>query len=456
MPNEWEPRPHQLGALGALDSGCRRVVLLWHRRAGKDAMTVNWCAKTMATTPTSVLYLLPEFKQAKRVLWREIDPSTGKTHIDQAFPAAIREGEGNKTEGFLRLFNGSVLQLGGFDTIDSYVGIGPRVVVFSEFAVSQHAMRAWQLVLPMLLMNGGTAIFPYTPRGKNHGKELYDLAERSPDWFCQKLTIDETRIVAPEVIKAEINSGSFTEDYARQEFWCSFEAPNSGSYYGRLIEAAEAEGRLTDVDWKPELPVCTWWDIGVSDATAIWFIQPERSGRIRVIDYYEAEGEGLAHYLDQLERRRAKGWMFDAGGQYVPHDFASREFSAGKSPQGVAREMGWRMTVVPAGDIQHGIDNVRRVLPRCYFDKTRCAPGLNHLREYRKRWSDQLQTFLGPLHDSHSHAADAFRTGVNGMRDAGFAMAPNPSQAALNERRAGWRQGSMQIDVVGYSDLDAP
>lgn len=452
MPHEWSPRRHQLPALAALDRGVKRALLLWHRRAGKDAATINWCAKEMARQATSVLYLLPEFKQAKRVMWREIDPITGKTHIDQALPEQLRVNS-NQTEGFVKLWNGSVLQLGGFDTIDSYVGIGPRIVVLSEYAVSQHAPRAWNLLVPMLLMNGGTAIFPYTPRGKNHGKELFDNAKGSGDWFVSRQTIDDTGLVSREVIQAEIDSGSFTEDYAKQEFWLSFEAPNSGSYYGRLIEALEANGQILDIEHDPSLPVVTWWDIGVDDATAIWFTQPERGGRIRVIDYYEAEGEGTGHYLDQLDRRRAMGWSFDPGGQMVPHDFASRGFATGESPLGVARKRGWPMRVVDQHEVQHGIDAVRRALPRMYFDRRRTAKGLTHLREYRKKWSDQLQTFLGPLHDQHSHAADAVRTGVWGMKGSGFALSANPSRAAAAERPAWAQPQQHQGGATAYDEL---
>jgi hypothetical protein len=88
------------------------------------------------------------------------------------------------------------------------------------------------------------------------------------------------------------------------------------------------------------------------------------------------------------------------------------------------------MTVVPRElNIQHGIDAVRRTLPMCWFDKQRCGPGVEKLKLYTKRWSDQLERFMGPEHNNASHTADAFRVGVNGMRLAGMHLAPNLSQA---------------------------
>lgn len=444
MPHNWEPRDYQLPALRALDSGCRNALLMWHRRAGKDALALNWVAKTMAPKPTSVLYLLPEVKQAKRVLFKELN-SEGKRHVDQAFPREIVTNI-NEQDGFIRLWNGSIFQIGGFDTIDSYVGVGPKVVVFSEYAVSKHGLRAYQIIQPILLNNGGITIFCYTPRGKNHGRDLFDTASKARDWFVSKLTVDDTGLTVPsdqgqqellvDAVRRSIDDGTFDEEYARQEFWCSFEAPNSGSYYGRMLEQAEAQGRICAVPWDPSLPVYTWWDIGTDDANVIWFVQAHRGGELRFIDYLEDEGQPLSYYLDALNSRRADGWRFEPLGQLVPHDFASREYVTGESPEQAARKMGWRMTVVPATSVQEGIDAVRRVLPRCWFDAERCKVGLDRMRNYTKRWSPELQRFAGPLHDANSHAADAFRTGVMGMRMAGMHIAKNVTQAEYEGRMA--------------------
>lgn len=442
MPNNWTPRPYQLPSLQALDSGCRRILNLDHRRSGKDAKTLNWVATEMTRRPTSVLYMLPELGQAKRVLFNELN-SAGKTHIDQAFPTALLKGKPDRQDGTLRLWNDSILQLGGFDSIDRYIGMGPRVVIMSEYAVSEHGKRAWQLLQPILLANNGIAIFPYTPRGKNHGKELYDLAVGSREWHVTRLTVDDTNITLPDgqrlvdAVNADIEAGELDPDFARQEFWCSFEAPNTGSYYGRLLERAEEQGRITNVPWDPSLPVYTWWDIGTNDTTAIWFVQAHKGGEIRCIDYYESDGQPLSHYLDVLNRKRAEGWIFEPRGQLVPHDFGNREFTSAETREQAARKLGWRMVVVPRpSSVEDGIDAVRRVLPRCWFDRERCAPGLAHLVSYTKIWSKNLQMFTGPKHDVHSNGADAFRTGVAGMKLAGMHIAKNLTIAQREGRQA--------------------
>lgn len=441
MPYGWEPRNYQLPVLGALDSGCKRALILWHRRAGKDAMTLNWVAKTMAVAPTSVLYMLPELGQAKRVLFNELN-SAGKTHIDQAFPAELLKGKPDRQDGVIRLWNGSILQLGGFDSVDRYIGAGPSVVVMSEYATSPHAKRAWQLLQPILMVNGGTAIFPFTPRGTGDGKDLYDDAVKNPQWHCTKLTVDDTDLVVNgqrlvDVVNADILSGALDADYAQQEFWCSFAAPNTGAYYARPMEAAAHQGRITSVPWDKSLPVYTWWDIGFNDVNAIWFVQAHRGGELRFIDYYESEGQDLAHYLGVLNDRVKLGWAFEPRGQLVPHDFGNHEYSTGMTREQAARKLNWRMTVVPRpSSVEDGIDAVRRTLPRCWFDKVRCAAGIEHLQGYTKNWSRQLQMFTGPKHDVHSNGADAFRTGVEGMRLAGMHIAKNPSIAEAEGKRA--------------------
>jgi hypothetical protein len=47
-------------------------------------------------------------------------------------------------------------------------------------------------------------------------------------------------------------------------------------------------------------------DLGIADATSIWFTQ-DAGLEIYVIDYYEAEGEGLPHYAHVLDR---KGYLY--------------------------------------------------------------------------------------------------------------------------------------------------
>ena len=113
-----------------------------------------------------------------------------------------------------------------------------------------------------------------------------------------------------------------SKDLYDQEFECSFQAAITGSYYGKIIEEMQIEKRITEVPYDENLPTETWWDLGLKDSTAIWFVQRHRDF-LRVIDYYENSGEGLDFYADVLD---SKGYKYDR--HIAPHDIKVRELGA--------------------------------------------------------------------------------------------------------------------------------
>jgi hypothetical protein len=187
----------------------------------------------------------------------------------------------------------------------------------------------------------------------------------------------------------------------------AFEVANEGAYYGEALAQAEREGRIGQVRPAPDRPVETWWDLGVHDATAIWFVQRVGSG-LHVIDYLQDSGEGLAHYARLLQRR-----AYVYGAHVAPHDIKVRELGSGLSRLETARSLGIAFRACPRHEIGDGIEAVRNTLARCWFDAERCAAGLRALRAYRREWDREHGTWrTRPRHDWASHAADAFRTGV--------------------------------------------
>src|SRR5262249_31440665 len=127
----------------------------------------------------------------------------------------------------VRYKNGSLFQIVGAEDPDTLVGTNPRGIGFSEY--SREHPTAWDLMRPILAENEGWAIFNYTPRGKNHGFKLYEMARQNPKWWVSKLTIDDTRVLTPEDIEEERRAG-MTEDLVQQEFYCSFISAIQGSY----------------------------------------------------------------------------------------------------------------------------------------------------------------------------------------------------------------------------------
>lgn len=396
--NGWRPRHYQMPLWSYLEGGGKRAVGVWHRRAGKDDVFLHWSAIAAHKRIGTYWHMLPVYKQARKAIWDAVNPHTGKRRIDEAFPVSLRETTRND-EMFIRFKNGSTWQLVGSDTYNSVVGSPPCGVVFSEYALAKPA--AWDYIRPILAENGGWAAFIYTARGENHGFELYEMARNNPSWFCERLTVDDTRAIGPEIIAEERASG-MAEEMIQQEYYCSFTASLVGSYYGKLIE--ESQDRITSVPYEPSLPVLTFWDLGIGDSTAIWFCQLV-SGEIRVIDFYENHGYPLSHYHEVLQK---KGYRYEYDG--VPHDAKVRELGSGRTRVETLVDLGRNPRLVPSHKVEDGINAVRQVLPRCWFDAAKCAKGLKALKHYQKEWDEDKRCFKdAPLHDWTSHAADAFR-----------------------------------------------
>jgi hypothetical protein len=123
-------------------------------------------------------HLFPYQTQARKAIWNGID-SKGRKILDQVFPHEIRKRTSSQ-EMLIELVNGSTWQLAGSDNYDSLVGSNPVGVVFSEWSLCDAE-------------NDGWASFIYTPRGKNHGWSLYNMARKNKDWYCENLTVNETR-----------------------------------------------------------------------------------------------------------------------------------------------------------------------------------------------------------------------------------------------------------------------
>ena len=193
----------------------------------------------------------------------------------------------------------------------------------------------------------------------------------------------------------------------------AFQQSVEGAYYAKQFRWLYTNKRIGKIPDNSHLPVHTFWDIGVGDSTAIWFVR-EVGNEFHIIDYYENSGEGLRHYMKVLKDRG-----YEYGEHWGPHDIQNREFGAdAKSRKELAQEgyeidgQVYSMTfnVVPKTGVDTGIESVREILPSCVFDEEKCAEGISHLEGYRKEWDDKRGCWKDkPLHDFTSHGADGFR-----------------------------------------------
>lgn len=417
VPYGWDPRAYQMDAWAAIEENVRRMVLLWHRRAGKDSVCLNGCITKMLKRRGLYWHVFPTYQQGRKIMWNGMTKD-GKRFMHYFPGFADIKGTGSlvkrklEDEMLIELKNGSIYQIVGTDKIDNLVGSNPVGVIMSEFSLQNPA--AWDLLRPILAENEGWAWFPYTPRGRNHGHDLFRFAEKQmregAGWFAQMLTVDDTHAVSEAAIQEDREAG-MPEELVKQEYWCSFDAPLVGAYYSENITLAQEQQRLTRLPWMSQFPVNTAWDIGVTDATAIWFYQ-NIGEYINLIDYYEGTGKGIEHYAKKLE-----SLPYAYGEHWGPHDLMKTEFGTGKKIIEIAQTLNLRFRVAPKLTLEEGITAARALFPRCRFDEVQCNRGIEALKQYRKEWDDERKCFAdNPLRDWTTHGADAFRYLAVGLR----------------------------------------
>lgn len=402
IPYHFEPRDYQLPIFEAIDEWIKRIIMVRHRRAGKDKACFNVIVKKAMEEVWIYYYVFPTYSQWKKAVRDGIDKDGWKTikHIPDELVSRK-----NDTEMKIELINGSIIQIIGSDNVDSIVGTNPIWIVFSEYSLQSPVVR--DFLRPILAENGGWAIFNFTPRWDNHAKELLDMARDNDKRLVSIQTVEDTKAIAPEVLeweRREIIQKNGNDAIFQQEYYCSFDAGINGSYYAEILSQLENNGQRTKVPYDPALDVFTVRDLGINDSTAIRFFQI--FGReIRVIDHYENNGEWLSHYVGVL---REKGYRY--GTVWLPHDAQARSLQTWKTVEEKMYEYGFNdVQIVPKLSVLDGINSARAILPRCYFDKEKTERGRKCLKNYHKEFDEKRTSFKWPEHDRSSHSSDAFR-----------------------------------------------
>lgn len=463
---EWKyiPRDYQLNPLRARAEGKKRILLVWHRRAGKDLTIWNLVVAEAMKEVGAYYYFFPTYGQGKKILWDgRVGPKDGSIRFRDFIPSELIF-DTNETEMQVTLVHpnpkdpdvpepGSIIQIIGTDRMDSVVGTNPIGCVFSEYSLQDPG--AWDLVRPILRENGGWAAFVYTPRGRNHGWKLYNKVKNSPSWFVSVLSILDTKksdgspLVTPEDVEEEIRDG-MDPDTAQQEFYCSWEGSIQGSYFGEQLKLARTQKRIGLVPYNPRLPVITGWDIGVDDETVVWFAQQSQRGRFDIFDYYQNRNRGLDHYAEYLA---GKPYHYER--HFFPWDMVVREFGSGKTRLEIAASLGLKPgKAVQKVSIGDRIAAARQLLGVCVIDETHCERGLDALTSYTKELDEKKQTYVDhPLHNWASHPADGFCTLAVGIRDTYGIARPNQSLSQFDPLED---QSTVAVDSDFDPRVDAP
>jgi hypothetical protein len=387
----YKPREHQLKVHELLD-GKRFAVVVAHRRFGKTVAALNHLIREAVLNEKETpryAYIAPTYGQAKRVAWDYL--------VKYTTPLG---GTNNISE--LRVdFWGRRIQLYGSDNPDSLRGQFFDGVIIDE--VGDQNPKIWtDIVRPALTDRKGWCLFIGTPKGHNHFKELRDRAEKEEGWGLLEFKASETGVVDETELKAAKNE--MGEDKYRQEFECSFDAAVEGSYYGQMLNELEEKKHMQEIPREELSRTFTAWDLGMGDSTSIWVAQLVGT-EVRLIDYYENHGVGLDHYVKWI-----KDNDYLKAEHILPHDVRVRELGTGKSRLEMLEDSGLEVKIAPRMGLDDGIQAVRRLLPRCWFNVPKVQNGLNCLRNYRRDYDEKRKIFFErPLHDWSSHGSDSFR-----------------------------------------------
>ena len=391
---------------GLLTTDRRWAVAVAHRRAGKTVACVQKLLKgalECSLREPRFAYVAPLYSQAKDVAWEYLK------HYSTKLGAVA-----NESELRVDLLNGKRIRLYGADNPDRLRGLYLDGVILDEYADMRPSVWG-EVIRPMLADRQGWATFIGTPKGHNAFYDIWKDAQSDERWYHVMLKASETGLLSADEL-ADARK-SMSEDQYQQEFECSFEAAIMGAYFANQMRAMRSDGRLTKLTFDPARPVNTFWDIGKTDATAIWFHQ-NRGQMHHLIDYYENSGEGVEHYARVLrEKEREKGWRY--GTHYGPHDLDNSHWvlPGRETVQEAAYQLGIQFRVVPRiANKADAIEAGRNFLSMAWIDPEGCKQGVECLDNYRKDWDEDRKTWKKqPVHDWASHGADALMTGACGF-----------------------------------------
>lgn len=263
---------------------------------------------------------------------------------------------------------------------------------------------SWDILIPTIRKSGSEIWVSFNPELDTD--ETYKRFVRNPptDSIVVKVNWSDNPWF-PEVLAQERDDLKVRDHDSYLTVWEGHcRQTLDGAIFANEIRAATSDNRITRVPYEAQKPVHTFWDLGKSDNTAIWFAQVV-GFEFRIIDYYQNHGQNLAHYVKVL---REKPYAY--GLTWLPHDATHDLLASERTIQQQMQGHGFQVRITPKVNVATGIDAARTIFGKCWFDQEKCTDGLQCLRHYRyERKDDGLSFTKTPVHDFASHGADAFR-----------------------------------------------
>jgi len=249
------------------------------------------------------------------------------------------------------------------------------------------------------------------------------ISQKEHEYFDQ-IEAELGKVITPEQRAWWISTRDETFSGQNERMWQeypstpkeAFQQSTEGTYYAVQLAAARKTGRIGMFPHVDNTPVNTFWDIGNSDGTAIWFHQ-RIGAENRFVKFIEGWGEPYSYFIKEMQKL---GYVW--GTHYLPHDGDHKRQQGDKiaSPfdELIKFKIGGNWVIVPrVEDVNHGIQKTREVFGQCTFDESGCKDGIAHISHYKKEWNARLGCWgSNPRHDIHSEAADALRQFAQGYR----------------------------------------
>lgn len=270
--------------------------------------------------------------------------------------------------------------------------------------------RSLQLLRPTIRKPGSEIWFSWNPSRKVDAVDVLLRGNNLPtDCIVVKANWNDNPWL-PDVLNEERKDDqrNFPDSY--DHVWeGGYITAQDGAYFAKVLTTAKLDGRISFVARDPLMTVYAFWDIGgtgaKSDACSIWLCQ-FIGQKINVLNYYEAQGQELSAHVQWLrdnDYQKAK--------MYLPHDGVKHDAVFRVTYQSALMQAGFFVEILKnagAGAANQRIEAVRRVFPRIWMDKEKCAGGIESLGWYHEKKDDHRGIGLGPDHDWSSHAADSF------------------------------------------------
>lgn len=272
---------------------------------------------------------------------------------------------------------------------------------------------SWDVLIPTIRSEGSEIWISFNPSLETDATYERFVMNPPASAFVQKIGWKDNKWF-PEVLRQEMEDLRARDFDSYLNVWEGHcRVTLDGAVYAKEIRKATEEGRITKVPYDQTVGVQTFWDLGFSDATAIFFVQ--RIGfEYHFIDFMEFRQTTINSIIQALQ---TKGYTYDT--DFLPHDAQAKTLAAnGKSIEQLLRAQGRKVRIVPKLSLVDGINAARTLFGRFYFDEAKCSEGIQRLRHYRFDVDEDTGTFSKiPLHDENSHAADALRYMAVGVKN---------------------------------------